>query len=296
MASRKKRQRDAPLADTFNCAICYDFMAGPIFQCKEGHITCDACFERLTQKKCPFCRDPVLLRSRVLDRVRQYIDIPCLYKCGKVLFGLDAWKLHNVSCSSKICHKCPFDGCCENVPEDSLKEHTANCRFRVVACPLSTSSHKCHARMPFGDITKHMMEHHGVRTGELRQSPFKFTLKLSAADRSNGPGWRFVLLTPDDKFCVFFRAYLQDPQNPESMFSCSLRLLTHHVDPVAYEMSIKGSNGLTTNEIATRGHLFPYDRTTGEDEICISSKLFLSKFVTQENADTHFTVITIRLI
>jgi len=57
-----QRSRDKPeetkrnMMTELECICCFEHMTGHIFQCEEGHLICEKCFEKVTQ--CPTCREP----------------------------------------------------------------------------------------------------------------------------------------------------------------------------------------------------------------------------------------------
>ena len=58
-----------------DCPICMDEMKSlKIFQCAEGHILCEKCYEKIcnTTKLCPFCKVDVSaqpIRNRILENI-----------------------------------------------------------------------------------------------------------------------------------------------------------------------------------------------------------------------------------
>ena len=60
-----------------DCPICMDEMKSlKIFQCPEGHILCEKCYEKIcdTTKLCPFCKVDVSaqpIRNRILENIIQ---------------------------------------------------------------------------------------------------------------------------------------------------------------------------------------------------------------------------------
>ncbi|XP_010556279.1 PREDICTED: uncharacterized protein LOC104825614 [Tarenaya hassleriana] len=63
--------------DVLDCAVCYEPLKSPIFQCDNGHIACASCCTK-SRHKCPSCTMPIgYFRCRAMERVIESIRLPC---------------------------------------------------------------------------------------------------------------------------------------------------------------------------------------------------------------------------
>merc|ERR1719412_2496809 len=55
------------LQTNLECPICTETASSPIYQCKEGHLVCSVCVQKIA--RCPMCREdgPVNVRNRYAE-------------------------------------------------------------------------------------------------------------------------------------------------------------------------------------------------------------------------------------
>ncbi|OMJ74667.1 hypothetical protein SteCoe_26345 [Stentor coeruleus] len=97
--------------DIISCKICFEFLTPPVSQCLYGHITCNDCLSKLTEKKCPVCRRDMskTLPNLILDSILSSFQV-----------------------------KCKFQDCHEIIKIPNLKTHYKVCEFNYeIPCPLS---------------------------------------------------------------------------------------------------------------------------------------------------------------
>lgn len=71
--------------DEFNCPVCWELMATPIYQCQEGHPICAKCRDNLRRMECPTCRSYGLdARCLVLEQFATKTERKCPNECGVV--------------------------------------------------------------------------------------------------------------------------------------------------------------------------------------------------------------------
>jgi hypothetical protein len=114
------------LEDLVQCVICLLVpRTGHIFQCRNGHLTCNKCSEK-GQTFCGVCRVS-LSRTRIRNiAVEQMIDrldflFPCAHGCD---FSTVRRKLkeHENECASRMV-PCPDGWCTKTIPFHTLIEH-----------------------------------------------------------------------------------------------------------------------------------------------------------------------------
>ncbi|XP_022143263.1 E3 ubiquitin-protein ligase SINA-like 10 [Momordica charantia] len=94
------------------CYICREPLSTPLFQCKNGHISCSSCCTR-AHNKCSSCGSEIgHMRCRSMETLLESIKIECqnsTYGCKKTIY----WNKrndHESSCVYKPC-SCPLTDC-----------------------------------------------------------------------------------------------------------------------------------------------------------------------------------------
>ncbi|OQU86437.1 hypothetical protein SORBI_3003G091200 [Sorghum bicolor] len=118
----KSKEKDRPARksmeelDAFECPICLSLFQGPIFQCKNGHVVCDACRVHI-HGTCPSCREPVVgdIRCRGLENAMASLALalPCSFRshgCTELLMHTER-RHHEAFLCQHAPSKCPFQGC-----------------------------------------------------------------------------------------------------------------------------------------------------------------------------------------
>ena len=132
MSARKKRKgveaRDK-LYKLLECPICLDTMGPPIFQCREGHLICSPCREKID--KCPTCRIPLdNIRNRALENMVAKMVMPCPNR----IFG------------------------CTMTPRfEDMVRHQEVCQYRMYHCPRSRL---VYVQGPLSQVADHLKEKH----------------------------------------------------------------------------------------------------------------------------------------
>ena len=74
------------LREIAECTVCNKVpRESPIWQCKNGHLICKFCLERLNQDKCPYCqvtmnRTDEKIRSLAIEKVTDLLAFSCKHK------------------------------------------------------------------------------------------------------------------------------------------------------------------------------------------------------------------------
>ncbi|KAF5738506.1 putative ubiquitin-protein ligase [Tripterygium wilfordii] len=130
--------------EVLDCAICYEPLTIPVFQCENGHTACSQCCTQL-RNKCPSCSLPIgYNRCRAIEKVLESVRLSCQYNpngCKETMSY--SKKRHH----EKICiyspYPCPFPNCsyCGSYKQFSVhfkRKHTGsvkhfqyNCTFRI---------------------------------------------------------------------------------------------------------------------------------------------------------------------
>lgn len=121
-----KRGREEQVAvDEFRCACCVEIILPPITQCRDGHLICADCLERLPKpRRCPTCRVDLSAssRNRALERIAEDLLFPCSNaRCGKRLRYTELAN-HRTTCDFQS-FGCPFRSCQWNGDYDQLGSH-----------------------------------------------------------------------------------------------------------------------------------------------------------------------------
>jgi len=119
----RQADRDTPMSQGFlpddikhslECPVCARIALPPVMQCRNGHVTCNAC--RMKVQSCPMCREiDIDIRNLFAEKAITYMNIPCEYKS----FG----------CRIEIHFK-------------DKENHERGCHFRPYICPYIECDHK----------------------------------------------------------------------------------------------------------------------------------------------------------
>ena len=76
----------ADLKECLECPVCMDVpKGGPIYQCRNGHILCKDCRDRITV--CPSCKTTMgRIRSLLAEKILEKVPLPCPFEkngCSK---------------------------------------------------------------------------------------------------------------------------------------------------------------------------------------------------------------------
>lgn len=124
------------MVSSLECPVCLEVPragAGPIYGCKNGHLLCQGCVDKI--QECPICREKEIhCRNLFAERYieTEFKDVP---------------------------FKCKFVGCGVKLPmtDGELIKHEKFCPHREVPCP---SSHRnaCNWRGPLSNLIRHMKD------------------------------------------------------------------------------------------------------------------------------------------
>lgn len=155
--SSLKRTRNSLRTADVTCAICADYFSVPIIKCSCEHNLCQNCYNKLSNRICPFCR-AVYPQPPSRD-----------YALEERLKSFPA--------------KCPFAeyGCTAHPTLATLQRHRAACKFnKTTKCPLlnkfSAYVTPCRWESDFDLLCAHLQsEPHKL---SVEEAPNKVTLKL----------------------------------------------------------------------------------------------------------------------
>eukprot|EP00961_Rhodomonas_salina_P234549 3170135-Rhodomonas_salina.1 len=74
---QEKAQIFAEMSKLLDCTVCFENARGPVYQCMEGHLLCDACWTRLNTPHagCPTCSATLgRIRCRFAEQIRDYLQ------------------------------------------------------------------------------------------------------------------------------------------------------------------------------------------------------------------------------
>ncbi|CAG7729907.1 unnamed protein product [Allacma fusca] len=126
----------------YECPVCFEILAAPIFQCNNGHLLCEVCIPEL--QTCPICRQE-LPKKRVRN-----LEVEKIVKKQKF------------SCPNRS------SGCTAMLKCDMIEDHRIDCLFSIMNfCPyLGIDS--CHDSVALTDFVVHLMGKHKL-LGEFVQ-------------------------------------------------------------------------------------------------------------------------------
>ena len=140
--SEKKAQ--CPVLNNIICLKCKHICAPPFMSCPDGHLFCNNCIKGL--EKCVVCEHKeITSRQLGLESIVMAMQWPCEFSekgCTSVL-KIDTMKEHTANCRYKSYQKCILDGCNKYVSSDknALAKHLKDCHnCQILKIPFSCSS------------------------------------------------------------------------------------------------------------------------------------------------------------
>ncbi|KAG2322043.1 hypothetical protein Bca52824_015256 [Brassica carinata] len=111
-------------SEILDCPTCLEPLKGPIYQCRNGHLTCYECLPRV-HRQCPACRIPIGdVRCRAMERVIESSTVPCrnaIYGCRETTLYGNQWN-HEKECVHVRC-RCPLPDCSYTGGYKHLQSH-----------------------------------------------------------------------------------------------------------------------------------------------------------------------------
>ncbi|CAN1122852.1 E3 ubiquitin-protein ligase SINA-like 10 [Linum perenne] len=127
--------------DVLDCAICFNTLTIPVFQCENGHTACSSCCSKMGYK-CPSCCMPIgYNRCRALERVLESVTTPCpnaAHGCKEIITYSKKLS-HEKDCVYAPC-QCPISGCSFSNSAQQLCQHfTSNHKNRAFRFQYNTT-------------------------------------------------------------------------------------------------------------------------------------------------------------
>ena len=135
---KKKSKTESALDNILECPVCTVLMIDKIYQCKNGHLICGDCRDKLTKRKCHSC---------------QLVDLTAR--------NLSLEHLSEVSYSTLKCSNYEY-GCKCEIPRDCFSKHVSTCMYKQYRCPANFHIVGCSETKTFSkkDLLIHMHEKH----------------------------------------------------------------------------------------------------------------------------------------
>ncbi|XP_050353520.1 E3 ubiquitin-protein ligase sina-like isoform X2 [Nymphalis io] len=126
-----------------NCVTCENYFDLQIFQCENGHSSCNFC--KFLNKNCGRCSKPITnLRNIMLEAT--FADT----------------KLQQTTAATKERIKChnARDGCCLSFTINEMNNHLLECPYSDMECPFKSICHTCTWKGNINNIYSHFMDNH----------------------------------------------------------------------------------------------------------------------------------------
>jgi E3 ubiquitin-protein ligase SIAH1 len=126
------------LREIVECPVCMEVPRnGPIHQCRNGHVVCNQCKQRL--ERCPACREPITGRSLKTEQLLELVPSPCKFSQSgcKTELVPSLIRNHEIDCETKLM-QCPRLYCLTKVLPQYLAHHLHNSNERC-----KVINHKC---------------------------------------------------------------------------------------------------------------------------------------------------------
>lgn len=144
---------DDKAAEEYECPVCLQIMAPPVYQCKNGHTMCKKCYSNSSMLNCPECRIPLDKKNPPRNIIAE--------KLGE-----------------KIRFKCSNKGCTERFPLSKLHPHLDVCPYRPLQCAHTTPC----SQLTFATLDEwltHHTEKHGKRVLETEEKDGEHAVVLT---------------------------------------------------------------------------------------------------------------------
>ena len=149
--------------DILECMVCYDVPTkNSLMLCKNQHVICGTCYNKLGKSKCPTCRKDFTLQKNILvEKILDSIEMDCKYKdqgcdCKITMKNREE---HETECVFRTNCKYEKDGCREILNPGEWKEHENDCRFRKIFC-FFRSCQRNETKVSVHEILRHIEENH----------------------------------------------------------------------------------------------------------------------------------------
>ena len=143
------------------CPVCYNTSENPdqVHFCSNGHMLCDGCHKKTTNKKCPTCRSEIWNDQTPLMPLMKQI----------------------LSALPKVC---PFPECEIQLEEKERNDHVKNCQHRLIDCAMFGSStipglNFCKSKVTIRGCLKHFEEAHNTKTRPNIECQLQFRIAVN---------------------------------------------------------------------------------------------------------------------
>ncbi|XP_073367621.1 E3 ubiquitin-protein ligase SINA-like 10 [Aegilops tauschii subsp. strangulata] len=159
--------------DVLHCAVCWDPLRPPIFQCAEGrHNICLSCHDKLSGKCCFCCETTVYSRCRGLENMVESLKVVC-----------------------------PNNGCAASIKYYQKEEHEEDCPQAPCFCPIAD----CSFSGPTARLLEHFSRDHNLDSTEV---PYNKGFGILISFNVNGDLPEPTILVSEDGhlFIVYMKA------------------------------------------------------------------------------------------
>lgn len=124
----EKNRENKELLKLFTCPVSDECTYPPIYQCGNGHVTCNKCLLRLLS--CPVCRNSETLnRNLVMENIIEKLTVPC-----------------------------QNDGCEQQIKYSEKSHHDADYQYKLFKCKELLK--KCLWEGLYSHYVDHLKNHH----------------------------------------------------------------------------------------------------------------------------------------
>ncbi|XP_040579181.1 E3 ubiquitin-protein ligase Siah1 [Lepeophtheirus salmonis] len=124
--SRTSTQLPEDLKINLECPVCGRISLPPIMQCRNGHVTCNACRPKV--QSCPVCREiDIDIRNMFAEKAITYLTIQCefdQYGCKEIIQFRDK-EAHERTCKYRP-YICPYIECDHKLSAEVVVDHVSS--------------------------------------------------------------------------------------------------------------------------------------------------------------------------
>ncbi|XP_030749725.1 putative E3 ubiquitin-protein ligase SINA-like 9 [Sitophilus oryzae] len=213
------RELEEKVRKEFECPVCAEYAAPPIFMCPNSHIICARCWQLCPS--CPICRaNKIKSRAYTLERIHTFISFPCKFE------------------------NCTFLG-----QGFETLSHEKGCEYAPTRCPLA-DNFQCTVISPYKDLHTHLKEKHYENVYYTKSANFvakkfsekcrnEFVIVFYYNDTLFQLKWKYDQNFPAVR-CILSKT---SPYHPQCGYACKLKFYQKDSIHVTRRVTFK-ANGL----------------------------------------------------
>jgi len=230
MSPKRERVHEETAQDILECPICLELPDKPVYQCKNGHLICRACYPKV--KICPVCRENLdsnkPLRNLVAEKFLENMN-----NNGKTTYKDVLRPRRSSVVAQTLACKNAENGCeIKWKTNGEVIQHQKACKYRLVHCP----DLRCSRKIPLANLFVHINDDHPADDfTKLQRASVNFSLVIKPANYRDETFWKPAIMslghskffrecrrTKDGQW--YFWVYMEGSSEEASQFAATIKL------------------------------------------------------------------------